>query len=282
MDLVIVSTGPGFVSRIRILTILALSVGVVSRIRILTILALSVGVVSRIRILTILALSVGVVLRTRILTILSLSVGVLRQCFGLVILLFCLCFDVCGCGRFTLFVRFPSDFVYFFYFFFTDVSTRLSVGVFLGAPPKTHISAEDRKVIGCMLSDKVASSTAAGYAGKGLPFWKQFLHTSRRWPVVWLQDDSIVGLQAPEQTEVTRTHLFILYAHYLKATGVDDVSIYFKALGHDLRIMGYGKVSKLLHSEIVMIGRRFGFRGTARQVAKAKGWKYAVSGEMLL
>ena len=94
---------------------------------------------------------------------------------------------------------------------FCVVSNRLSIGVSLGDPPKVHISADDRKVIGYMLSDNVASSTVADYAGKGLPFWKKFLHASRRWPLVWLQDDSIVGLQAPEKTDVTRTHLFILY-----------------------------------------------------------------------
>ena len=146
------------------------------------------------------------------------------------------------------------------------------------------ISGTDRRLIGYMLSEAVAPSTLAGYQGKGLPMWRIFLRSNRHWSDSQLASEFIVGLQEETFRNQHRIQLFILYDHFLKAKGVADCNIYFKALGHDFRSLGYTGVADLLKSKLVMIARQFGTRDMVRAVAKKKlnGQKEAVSGEMML
>lgn len=145
------------------------------------------------------------------------------------------------------------------------------------------ISDMDQQIVGYMLSDAVASSTRGGYAGRGISIWRHFLKFQRNWTDTRLASDSIVGLQEASLSIQHKLHLFILYAHFLKAKGVDDCDIYFKALAHDFRCMGFFEVAELLHAKPVMIARQFGKRDNVRmKVGKQiTNQKEAVSGDML-
>ena len=94
--------------------------------------------------------------------------------------------------------------------------------------------------------------------GISLPRWK------------YLQSLQSVGLQDARFTLQHKTNLFIVYAHYLKAKGVADCSIYYKALAHDFRSLGYMDVAELLHSKPVMIARCFGARDNVRKRVNEK------------
>lgn len=145
------------------------------------------------------------------------------------------------------------------------------------------ITETDKEIISYMLSDAIAPSTRAGYIGKGLPVWRSFLKSQRMWTDSRLASDAIVGLQEASASTQDKVQLFILYAHFLKTKGVEDCSIHFKALAHDLRSLGYCEVADLLHSKPVMIARQFGARDNVRKVIhnKISNQKEAVSGEMM-
>lgn len=134
-----------------------------------------------------------------------------------------------------------------------------------------------------MLSEMVGPATLAGYNNHGLSEWVQFLRLDRKWSELSLKQDTVIGLQRPEDSDETRTELFVLYVYHLRQRGVKDVSVQFKALGHDFILKGWFALAELLKSPLVMVARKHGERGQARERATAKCLreKEAVSGEMI-
>jgi hypothetical protein len=113
------------------------------------------------------------------------------------------------------------------------------------------LTESDHHLIGYMLSDAIAPSTRANYNGHGLPMWRTFLKEKRHWSSMRLASDTIVCLQESHLNTAHKIQLFILYCHFLKANGVIDCNLHFKALAHDFRSLGYFEVAELLHSKMV-------------------------------
>ena len=93
-------------------------------------------------------------------------------------------------------------------------------------PISLDLGSKDRDIIRFMLSEKLSSSTAAGYKGKGMLEWKKFLRANRMWKDQDLDNDTFVCLQRINDTDKTRVDLLILYIYFLRQGGVNDVSIY--------------------------------------------------------
>lgn len=145
------------------------------------------------------------------------------------------------------------------------------------------MTSQDNAVINYMLSEMVGPSTLSGYNKHGLSEWVQFLRGDRGFTESSLRQDTVIGLQRPDDSDESRIKLFILYVYYLRQRGVKDVSVQFKALGHDFILKGWFSLAELLKSPLVMVARKHGERGQARERAVAKNHreKEAVSGEMI-
>ena len=63
-------------------------------------------------------------------------------------------------------------------------------------PTSLDLGSKARDIIMFMLSEKISSSTAAGYKGKGMLEWKKFLRANRMWKDQDLDNDTIVCLNA--------------------------------------------------------------------------------------
>ena len=143
------------------------------------------------------------------------------------------------------------------------------VNVFIVNGNAVDLSVQDRVKINYMLSERVGPATLASYNRHGLPEWIRFLREDRKW-FTSLDSDTLVGLQSPEHTDELRVQLFILYVYHLRQCGVNDVSVYFKALGHDFILKGWLALAELLKSPLVMVARKHGERRLAREKAAAK------------
>ena len=119
---------------------------------------------------------------------------------------------------------------------------------------RVDVEQKDRSIINYMLSDRLCSSTAAGYKGKGLGEWKRFLQEEKGWSEEQLGSTTCFCLLRKEDTDQHRVDMLILYVYFLRQRGVKDVALYCKALGYDFISKGYSGMADLVQSPLVFGG----------------------------